>query len=204
MVKNLFGSNRASRKEVDNAYGERLPSGQHTVTNWPVLTYGQTPDVDPADWEFSITGLVERELTLDFQTFLAAGSVAVHADFHCVTSFSVMDNDWGGVPVRAILEKAQPLPEATAVMVHCYGGYTTNLLLDDLDRAENLFALRRNGEPLQREHGGPVRLMVPHLYAWKSAKWVNGFQFLPGDRPGFWEVNGYHMRGDPFEEERFS
>jgi DMSO/TMAO reductase YedYZ molybdopterin-dependent catalytic subunit len=204
MVKNLFGSNRASRKEADNAYGERLPSGQHTVTNWPVLTYGQTPDVDPADWEFSITGLVERELTLDFQTFLAAGSVAVHADFHCVTSFSVMDNDWGGVPVRAILEKAQPLPEATAVMVHCYGGYTTNLLLDDLDRAENLFALRRNGEPLQREHGGPVRLMVPHLYAWKSAKWVNGFQFLPGDRPGFWEVNGYHMRGDPFEEERFS
>ena len=204
MVKNLFGSSRASRKEKEKVYGARLPSGQHTVSNWPVLTYGQTPNVDPAEWEFSITGLVEREMTLDFQTFLAAGSVAVHADFHCVTTFSVMDNDWGGVPVQAILEKAGPLPEATAVMVHCYGGYTTNLLLDDLDRPENLFALRRNGEPLAREHGGPVRLMVPHLYAWKSAKWVNGIQFLPADRPGFWEVNGYHMRGDPFNEERFS
>ena len=204
MVRSLFASRRASRKQADKTYGNRLPAGQHTVTNWPVLTYGHTPDVAPEDWEFSITGLVEREFTVDFRTFLAAGSVVIHADFHCVTTFSVMDNDWGGVPVQAILEQAKHLPEADAVMVHCYGGYTTNLLLEDLDRPENLFALRRNGEPLPREHGGPIRLIVPHLYAWKSAKWVNGLQFLPRDRPGFWEVNGYHMRGDPFEEERFS
>ena len=203
-MKKLLGSNRASRKKAGETYGERLPAGQHTVDHWPVLTYGQTPSVSHEDWKFSIRGLVEREFTLDFEDFLAAGSAVVHADFHCVTTFSVMDNDWGGVPVQAILEEAHSLPEATAVMVHCYGGYTTNLLLDDLDRPENLFALRRNGEPLSREHGGPVRLIVPHLYAWKSAKWVNGLQFLSADRPGFWEVNGYHMRGDPFNEERFS
>ena len=150
MVRSLFGSRRARRKKADEMYGDRLPAGQHTVTNWPVLTYGHTPNIAPEDWEFSITGLVEREFTVDFRTFLAAGSVVVHADFHCVTTFSVMDNDWGGVPVQAILEKAKPLPEAAAVMVHCYGGYTTNLLLEDLDRPENLFALRRNGEPLAR------------------------------------------------------
>ena len=203
MFKNLLRANRPGRRESDRDYGDRLPPGQHTVTNWPVLTYGETPNVDTNDWEFSISGLVEREFSLPYADFVAVGSKRVHADFHCVTRFSVMDNDWDGIPVTAVLERAALLPEASAVMIHCYGGYTTNLTLSDLDRPENLFALRRNGEPLLREHGGPVRLIVPHLYAWKSAKWVNGLQFVGDDRPGFWEVNGYHMRGDPFEEERF-
>lgn len=203
MIDKLFGSGRPGKRAPDQDYGDRLPPGQHTVDHWPLLTYGATPDVKTEQWQFSLTGLVESELTLSFMEFAEVSWQNTTADFHCVTRFSVMDNHWEGVPVQAVLRRARPLPDARAVMVHCYGGYTTNVLLSDLDRADNLFALRRNGEPLQREHGGPVRLIIPHLYAWKSAKWVRGLEFLARDTPGFWEVNGYHIRGDPFEEERF-
>ena len=114
-----------------------------------------------------------------------------------------MDNDWAGVPITSIMSSIALQANASAVMIHCYGGYTTNLLLEDFVRDENLFAFARNNTPLSEEHGGPVRLIVPHLYAWKSAKGVSGVEFIASDRPGFWEVNGYHMRGDPFSEERF-
>lgn len=201
----LFGTkSRAERRAAQlAAFGDRVPPGQHLVDNWPVLTYGPTPDVPISAWQLSIQGLVEDELTFDADQFKALGYETFHADFHCVTRFSMMDNDWSGVPVKRLMEQVRVLPEARAVMLHCYGGYTTNLLLEDFDRSENIFALERNGEPITRDHGAPVRLIVPHLYAWKSAKWLAAIEFIAADRPGFWELNGYHMRGDPFAEERF-
>ncbi len=201
----LFGiKTRAERRAVQQAaFGGRVPPGQHLVENWPVLTYGPTPDIPPSAWQFSVLGLVNNEQTFDIEKFKGLGYETFHADFHCVTRFSMMDNDWSGVPVKRLMEQIDVRPEASAVMVHCYGGYTANLLLQDFDRAENIFAFERNGDPIAREHGAPVRLIVPHLYAWKSAKWVAAVEFLAGDRPGFWELNGYHMRGDPFAEQRF-
>ncbi len=203
---NLFGSkSRAERRAAQKAeFGDRLPSGQHIVENWPVLTYGPTPNIVPSAWQLTVSGLVAEPKTFDFEQFKDLGTTTLHADFHCVTRFSMMDNDWTGVPVTRLLERVSVLPQAGAVMLHCYGGYTTNLLLDDFDRPENIFALERNGELIGREHGAPVRLIVPHLYAWKCAKWIAAIEFIERDRPGFWELNGYHMRGDPFAEERFA
>ena len=201
----LFGTkSRAARRAAElTAYGDRVPPGQHLVDNWPVLTYGPTPDIPISAWQLSIQGLVEEELTFDAEQLKGLGYETLHADFHCVTRFSMMDNDWSGVPVKRLMEQVRLLPEARAVMLHCYGGYTTNLLLEDFDRPENIFAFERNGEPIARDHGAPVRLIVPHLYAWKSAKWLAAVEFIAADRPGFWELNGYNMRGDPFAEERF-
>jgi DMSO/TMAO reductase YedYZ molybdopterin-dependent catalytic subunit len=196
-------SRREREAKLAARYGDRLPPGQHIVEDWPVLTYGPTPRKTESEWRFGITGLVRAERDYSLEEFKEIAWTTVHADFHCVTRFSVMDNDWEGVPVLAMMEKVEVLPEATAVLVHCEGGYTTNLILDDFLRPENLLAFRRNDAPLSAEHGGPVRLIVPHLYAWKSAKWVNGIELLGADAPGFWERNGYHMRGEPFAEERF-
>ncbi len=202
---NLFGSKRRSEQRAAQAeaYAGRLPAGQHIVTNWPVLTYGPTPEIAPGSWQISVYGLVAEEKTFTYDQFRDLGYTTFHADFHCVTRFSMMDNDWSGIPVRRLMEQVEVLPEAKAVMVHCYGGYTTNLLIDDFNRDENIFAFERNGGAIDRQHGYPVRLIVPHLYAWKSAKWVTAIQFIDRDRPGFWEINGYHMRGEPFAEERF-
>ncbi len=202
----LFGlqSRRAKREEQEEKYGDRLPPGQHIVQNWPVLTYGPTPNIETDAWLFNITGMVDQEQSFDLPTFKKLGQSTVHADFHCVTRFSIMDNDWAGVPVTTLMNSIDLQDAASAVMIHCYGGYTTNLLLEDFVREENLFAFARNNIALADEHGGPVRLIVPHLYAWKSAKWVSGVEFIDSDRPGFWEANGYHMRGDPFAEERFA
>ena len=199
-----FGASRRDRREeLAETYRGRLPPGQHIVEDWPVLTYGPTPRKSETDWRFCITGLVTEVRDYSLEEFKEIAWTKVHADFHCVTRFSVMDNDWEGVPVLAMMETVEKLPEARAVLVHCEGGYTTNLLLDDFLRSENLLAFRRNGSLLSAEHGGPVRLIVPHLYAWKSAKWVNGIELIASDTPGFWERNGYHMRGEPFSEERF-
>ncbi len=196
-------SRRERKAELAAQYGDRLPPGQHIVEDWPVLTYGPTPRKKESDWRFRISGLVRPERDYSLEAFKEIAWTTIHADFHCVTRFSVMDNDWEGVPVLAVMDKVELLPGASAVLVHCEGGYTTNLLLDDFARPENLLAFRRNGTPLSAEHGGPVRLIVPHLYAWKSAKWVNGIELMGADVPGFWERNGYHMRGEPFAEERF-
>lgn len=199
-----FGASRSDRREeLAKKYQGRLPPGQHIVEDWPVLTYGPTPRKNESDWRFHITGLVQNTHTYSLEQLKEIAWTNVHADFHCVTRFSVMDNDWEGVPVLAIMETVEQLPDARAVLVHCEGGYTTNLLLDDFLRSENLLAFRRNGSPLTAEHGGPIRLIVPHLYAWKSAKWVSGIELIASDTPGFWERNGYHMRGEPFSEERF-
>ena len=182
----------------------RVPPGQYVTQKWPVLTYGETPRIAPEDWTFRVSGLVEHEVVLSWRDVQALPRLEVTADFHCVTRFSTLDNRWGGVSTRAVLAGVEVAPEAAFVLVHCYGGYTTNLPLEDLLSEHALLADTHGGKPLPVEHGGPVRLVVPHLYAWKSAKWVHGFELFAEDRRGFWEENGYHAYGDPWREERFS
>jgi DMSO/TMAO reductase YedYZ molybdopterin-dependent catalytic subunit len=201
MVFDLLKKRQAQREE----YGERLPPHQRLTRpdEWPVLHYGAPPRADLATWTFRMWGLVEGDVELSWNELNAISSVEMRNDIHCVTGWSKFDNNWAGVPVLEVLNRVQLKPEATAVMVHSYGGYTTNLLLEDLARPENLLAHTHNGQPLAKEHGGPMRLVVPHLYFWKSAKWVRGFEFIAKDQPGFWEMYGYHMRGDPWAEERY-
>jgi DMSO/TMAO reductase YedYZ molybdopterin-dependent catalytic subunit len=183
--------------------GHRLPPGQVVTRKWPVLHYGRVPIVDPAEWRFRVFGLVDRPFEIDFDELAAMPQTESVCDIHCVTHWSRFDNRFEGVSVARLLERAGVRPAARYVMVHAAPDYTTNLPLGDLDRPGNLLATRHNGEPLPPEHGGPVRLLVPHLYLWKSAKWVTGFELLEEDEPGFWERNGYHMRGDPWTEERY-
>jgi DMSO/TMAO reductase YedYZ molybdopterin-dependent catalytic subunit len=183
---------------------ERIPPGQYVTDKWPVLSYGRTPKVEPEDWDLRIFGLVAEEARIPWKRFQALTRADVTADFHCVTRFSTLDNPWSGVATREILKTVRVAPEASHVLVHCYGGYTTNLPLEDFLSEHALLADRHKGLPLLVDHGGPVRLVVPHLYAWKSAKWVNGIELLSADRRGFWEENGYHTYGDPWREERFS
>ena len=182
---------------------ERVPPHQVATVKWPALHYGDVPRVDPSTWRFSVSGLVAEPYELTFAELKALPRQQTLCDIHCVTRWSRLDNRFEGIPVSEILRRARPLPEATHVLVHAEQGFTTNLPLADLDRPENLLALRHNGADLTPDHGGPVRLLVPHLYFWKSAKWVRGFELLDFDMPGFWEQNGYHMRGDPWLEERY-
>ena len=186
----------------------RLPPGQSLTVKWPVLHDGEVPSFDPATWDFRVGGLVDNPLVLSWPEVVALPRKEVTSDFHCVTRWSTFDNRWEGVLVQALLERVRPQREATHVMVTGHKGevrygYTTNLPLADLDRPEVLLVLRHDGKDLAPEHGGPLRLLVPHLYAWKSAKWVRGLIFMDADKPGYWERAGYHMRGDPFQEERF-
>ncbi len=183
--------------------GQRLPPGQVLTRKWPVLHYGTVPDVDTARWTFAVTGAVSSPLELTWAELQALPRQETECDLHCVTRWSRLDNLFGGVPVQALLDRARPLPSARFALVHAEQGFTTNVPLADLDRPANLLALTHDGEPLTPEHGGPVRLLIAHLYLWKSAKWVRGFELLEEDYPGFWEQNGYHMRGDPWGEERY-
>ncbi|MCH8960933.1 MAG: sulfite oxidase-like oxidoreductase [Bacteroidetes bacterium] len=168
------------------------------------MNLGFAPNVPTDTWTLRVFGQVEEPVELDWDGFLALAQQAETADFHCVTQWSRLENTWEGVAFNEVMKLVNPKPEATHVMVHCFGGYTTNLPLDDLMKANVLFAHKHNGEPLEAEHGGPCRLVVPHLYFWKSAKWVRGIQFVDQNNPGFWEQYGYHMRGDPWSEERYS
>jgi DMSO/TMAO reductase YedYZ molybdopterin-dependent catalytic subunit len=181
----------------------RLPPGQVLTKKWPVLHYSQVPNVDLAQWRFRIWGAVEQPLELTWEEVHRLPRAEVLCDIHCVTAWSRYDNRFAGPAVSPLLALAKPLAVAKHVMVHALPDYTTNLPLADLDRPENLLATEHDGEPLTPEHGGPIRLLVPHLYLWKSAKWVTGFELLEQDWPGFWEENGYHMRGDPWAEERY-
>jgi DMSO/TMAO reductase YedYZ molybdopterin-dependent catalytic subunit len=187
----------------------RLPPGQSASIKWPVLHEGEVPDFDPATWDFQVGGLVEAPATLSWEQLTALPQMEVRSDFHCVTRWSTFDNVWEGVPFREVLKRIAPKREARFVRVLGHRGedphgYSTNVPLIDLDRPDVLFARRNRGEDIAPEHGGPLRLVVPHLYAWKSCKWVRGLIFMDEDRPGYWEERGYHMRGDPFAEERFS
>jgi DMSO/TMAO reductase YedYZ molybdopterin-dependent catalytic subunit len=201
----IFG-NHNERKLLEARMKEqgRLPAGQVATLKWPVLHYADVPTFDPATWDFRTSGLVETPLRLSWEEFLKLPRTEVTADFHCVTRWSRFDNRWEGVPFRAVYGLTRPKPEATHVLVHASEGYTTNVPLRDLLEDNVLFALKHDGEPLTAEHGGPLRLVVPKLYAWKSAKWVRGLEFRPHDRPGFWEQNGYHMYGDPWKEQRYA
>ncbi|HUK20543.1 MAG TPA: sulfite oxidase-like oxidoreductase [Gemmatimonadales bacterium] len=190
-------------RERTGATHERVPPGQVVTTKWPVLHYGDVPVVDTATWTFEVSGLVERPFTLSYAEFLELPQTRVRCDIHCVTRWSRLDNTFEGVAVQSLLERAGVQPGAAYCVVFAEQGFTTNLPLADLDRPENLIALKHDGAPLTPEHGGPARLLVPHLYFWKSAKWVRGLELLVDDMPGFWEQNGYHMRGDPWLEERY-
>ena len=190
-------------RAVDEGGQPRLPPGQIVTQKWPVLHFGTVPTVDLAAWRFEVTGAVDHPFTLSWADLLALPRQTTVCDIHCVTRWSRYDNAFEGIPVAPLLARARPRPEARFALVHAEHGFTTNLPLTDLDRPANLLALAHQGEPLAAEHGGPVRLLVPHLYFWKSAKWVRGFELLEDDYPGFWEQNGYHMRGDPWAEERY-
>jgi DMSO/TMAO reductase YedYZ molybdopterin-dependent catalytic subunit len=183
---------------------ERTPPGQILTKDWPVLHYGNVPRVDLETWRFRIFGLVESEVTLTYREFTALPRAAVDCDIHCVTHWSRLDNRFEGVLFRDVANLVRVKPEATHVLFHAEGGWTTNLPLADLLRDDVLFAWRWNGQEIAPEHGWPLRTVVPHLYFWKSAKWVRGMEFMAGDRPGFWERNGYHMRGNPWQEERYA
>lgn len=198
-------ANVTERKELEAKMRQegRLPPGQSATLKWPVLQYSGVPAFDPATWKFRTWGLVEIPLELNWQEFQALPRAKMTSDFHCVTRWSRFDNRWEGIPFRAVLDQTRPRPEAQSVMIHGAEGYTTNVPLDDLMGDDVMLATHHDGEPLAPEHGGPMRLVVPKLYAWKSAKWVVGLEFLPVDRPGFWERNGYHIYGDPFKEQRF-
>jgi DMSO/TMAO reductase YedYZ molybdopterin-dependent catalytic subunit len=200
----LFGEN-TERKKLERQMRDagRLPPGQSLTLKWPVLHYGSIPRFDPARWDFQISGLVEKPVSLNWEEFNKLPQIEEVADFHCVTRWSRFDNRWQGISTAEILKLAPPLPAAHFVLVHAEAGYTANMPLADFARPESLFAFRHNGEPLSAEHGYPVRLIVPNLYAWKSVKWVRGIEFLATDQPGFWEQNGYHIYGDPFKEQRF-
>jgi DMSO/TMAO reductase YedYZ molybdopterin-dependent catalytic subunit len=193
----------AERVDARPADRQRQPPGQVLTRKWPVLHYGTVPLVDTSRWSFDVSGAVERPFRLSWDELLALPRREVLCDMHCVTQWSRLDNLFEGVPLESLFERAGIRPQAQYVMVHGAQDYTTNLPLPDLMRPGNLLALKHGGEELTPEHGGPVRLLVPHLYLWKSAKWVTGFEFMEDDYPGFWEQNGYHMRGDPWLEERF-
>lgn len=183
---------------------DRLPPGQHEVQNWPVLDLGTQPTIAASAWRLDVTGQVDTPVSLDWAGFDALPKATLQADIHCVTTWSRFDNQWQGVRPRDLLVLANPRPEASHVMLSCHDGYTTNLPLEDFLSEHALLATHWQGKPLGRDHGGPMRAMVPHLYFWKSAKWLRGIELMAGDRPGFWEQNGYHMYGDPWREQRYS
>ena len=185
----------------------RLPPGQHLVTNFPVLHVGPVPRFDLQTWRLRLFGLVGEEKHFTYQELTSGEAfplARVQADFHCVTSWSKLDNVWEGVRCIDLLARVAVKPQARYVMVHCAYGYTTNIPLADLQRRDVLLAWRHNGADLAPEHGYPLRLVVPHLYAWKSAKWVQGLEFMAEDKPGYWEQRGYHMYGDPWREQRYA
>ncbi len=191
-------------KEIDqDQEGVDVPPGQFVTEKFPVLTFGSTPEIDLAAWRFTVFGLAQHELVLDWEEFRSLPSVTVEAPFHCVTQWSKLQNTWEGVPFSEVAKLANPRSDASYAMVHCYEGHSTNLALDVLMDDDVLFAFGHDGAPLSVEHGGPLRLVVPKRYGYKSAKWVNGVEFMAEDRPGFWEELGYHMIGDPVKEERF-
>ena len=194
------------RKQLERQKREegKLPPGQSLTLKWPVLHYGSVPNFDPKTWDFKIYGLVDNRLKLTWAEFNGLPKTQITSDFHCVTRWSRFDNHWEGVAMQEVLRRVHPNPEATHVLVHAEQGFTANVPLADLDQPEVLLATHHDGQPLTADHGYPLRLIVPHLYAWKSVKWVRGLELLDHDVAGFWEQNGYHMYGDPWKEQRYS
>jgi DMSO/TMAO reductase YedYZ molybdopterin-dependent catalytic subunit len=189
----------------DTYRGERVPPGQSRTLKWPVLDAFGAPRIDLAKWKLVIGGQVNAPVAFTWEEFNALPRVKVFADFHCVTRWSRLGNLWEGVSVAELVARAGGAkPEARYVVAHGYdGGWTTNLPLEHFLAEDALVATHHDGEPLSVEHGAPARLIIPRLYAWKSAKWLAGLELVDEDRAGFWERNGYHMKGDPWTEERF-
>ena len=181
----------------------RVPPGQYLTVKWPVLHYGPVPPFNPKTWEFRVFGNVENEIKLNWEEFQKLDQTLVQADMHCVTTWSRLDQKWEGIPFAKIIEMAKPKSDTKFVIAHSEYGFTANTPLEYCLRDDCLIALRANGEPLTAEHGSPARLVVPRLYAWKSAKWLRGIEFSDVDKPGFWERNGYHNTGDPWKEQRY-
>lgn len=200
----VFRSLGVKRPKLDPLLAERVPPGQHVTKRWPILHQGAVPEFDAQSWDFQIFGLVARPLRLTWSEFRELPLVEVAADMHCVTRWSKLDNTWQGVSAKEIMSRCRVLPEARFVLFHAEGGYSANLPLSAFDVEDVLLAVKHDGEDLSPEHGFPVRAVVPQRYAWKSAKWLRGIEFLAEDRPGFWEDYGYHLDGDPWREERFA
>jgi DMSO/TMAO reductase YedYZ molybdopterin-dependent catalytic subunit len=186
----------------DTQRADRIPPGQRETENWPVLHYGSVPTIDSNEWTFTITGLVENELVISYPEFMKLPMARVFSDIHCVTTWSRLDNLWEGPSSQTVMGLVNLKPEARFVIVHASGGFTTNLELVDFLEEDVIFAVKHDNHPLSPSHGAPVRLVVPRLYFWKSAKWVTGLELTAEDRPGFWEQAGYHNHGDPWLEER--
>jgi DMSO/TMAO reductase YedYZ molybdopterin-dependent catalytic subunit len=201
-MKEILSDNSVIISE-DTKREQRIPPGQHGIKAWPVLHAGSVQKIDTSKWKFKIFGLVEEEKELSFREFTSQPICKVFSDIHCVTSWSKLNNLWEGFSTSLIKELVNIQPEAKYVMVHASGNFTTNLSIEDFFKPDVLFATKHNGTLLNQKHGGPLRLVVPQLYFWKSAKWVTGVEFMKEDKPGFWESTGYHMHGDPWKEERY-
>jgi DMSO/TMAO reductase YedYZ molybdopterin-dependent catalytic subunit len=191
-------------REKDPAVAARIPPGQYRTDKFPVLHYGSVPKTDLATWDFRVWGEVDAPYRLTWDEFKTLPRKTVGTDIHCVTRWSKLDTTWEGVPIQEVLSAAQVRPTATHVLSHCEQGYTANLPLEVLDDDDVLLADTFNGQPLEPEHGYPLRLLVPKRYFWKSAKWIRGLEFLDHDILGFWERYGYNNDADPWKEERYS
>ena len=215
-LKGLFGNRNKEEKYLksvlenedviispDTQREVRIPPGQREIKKWPVLHAGRVPKIDLSRWTFKVWGLVKKEKEYTLDEFNALPQVKVLSDIHCVTSWSKLNNLWEGVSTSFLKDEIQILPEAKFVLVHAQENFSTNLPIDEFFKEDVIFANCHNGEKLNLKHGYPFRLVVPQLYFWKSAKWVTGVEFTKDDRPGFWELHGYHNRGDPWKEERY-
>ena len=193
-----------AKKRAAGLPADRLPPGQYIPRGWPVLHYGPVPKFKPETWDLRVFGATDAEAVLSWDEVSALPTTQVQADFHCVTKFSLLDSVWTGISTAVLLERHPPLPSCTHVMVWAEYGYSSNMRLADFASPEVLFVTHRDGEPLSPDHGFPLRLVVPHLYAWKGPKWVRGIEYLTEDRRGFWEERGYHNLADPWTEQRYS
>lgn len=193
-----------SGRRPSAAAAQRIPPGQHETTDFPVLSAGPTPRIDLAKWSFTLRVGPKPVKRWTWAEFNAMPMTAMTRDIHCVTTWSKLDTRWEGVLIDDLLAAAELVPPTGFALAHTVEGYSTNVPVDDLIDGRAMIALRYDGVPLTDDHGGPARLLVPHLYFWKSAKWVNGLQFTTRDEAGFWELRGYHMRGDPWREQRYA
>ncbi len=194
----VFSRGFGARRRESNP---QLPPGQYLTDDFPVLSAGPTPRIDTAEWSFEVRSESSHRVSWSWDEFLALGTEDISTDIHCVTRWSKLGTSWRGVSLDTVFEHVET--DASYAMAHSYGGYTTNVALDDLLGSKAWIAFEFEGEPLDPEHGGPARLLVPHLYFWKSAKWVRGLTLMEEDEAGFWEQNGYNMHGDPWTEERY-
>ncbi len=194
---------REGRALTGRTGADRLPPGQRLVRDWPVLDLGVQPNLSNAEWSLTVGGAVEAPLKWSWDDFLAQPRTELVSDIHCVTTWSRYDNAWTGVAARHLLDRVRPRPGAAFVMFRSYDGYTTNVPLSRFADDDVLLAHSWQGQPLTREHGGPVRVVIPKLYFWKSAKWLRAITFMDKDSPGYWELRGYHDEGDPWREERY-